>query len=183
MIVLVIVGIMLGIGVPAMRELLMKSRMTSTLNDIVVGMQTARGEAVKNARSAVLCQSTAGTACDGASWADGWIVWVDHDGDTNVDAAGVDLDGDTVVDTEEIVALGISVDGVNFVADADATTADLFNDAQIVFRADGSSDIDPTKIRGVLVVCIDQSVSGVIEVELTGRPSAERHVTVAAECP
>lgn len=46
----------------------------------------ARSEAIKRSETVSLCRSTSGTACNaGANWADGWIIFVNPDGNNVID--------------------------------------------------------------------------------------------------
>ena len=59
--------------------------MSATVNELVHALQTARSEAIKRALPVTLCTSAAPLAsdarCDGAGYADGWIVYADADRD------------------------------------------------------------------------------------------------------
>jgi type IV fimbrial biogenesis protein FimT len=77
----VIVAILLGIGLPSFQGVMRSNRIATTTNEMVASLSLARNEAIKNAHGAGVCASTAGTACDGASWGDGWLVWSDLDAD------------------------------------------------------------------------------------------------------
>jgi type IV fimbrial biogenesis protein FimT len=51
---------------------------------------------VKRGRNVSICPSSSGTDCAAASWASGWIVFVDANGDANGASGSVDT-GDTVI--------------------------------------------------------------------------------------
>jgi len=172
MIVVVIVAIVLTIAVPGFRDVLLRNRMAGKLNELVAAMQMARSEAIKNNMNAVFCKSTNGTSCNGIatdSWSEGWLVWLNTDGDTNVDA-------------DEIVGSGGSTDDFAFVGDGDGTTTDIHSLARIEFRADGAAIVGGVPGSGTLKLCIDQQLAGLISLDLTGRPVA-RKLPSAAGCP
>jgi type IV fimbrial biogenesis protein FimT len=79
---LLIVGVLLGIGAPAMQHLLLDARLTAQVNQLVHAVHLARHMAQKRNNHAVLCKSTNGADCvaDGA-WHDGWIVFINRDRD------------------------------------------------------------------------------------------------------
>lgn len=83
-IALAISAILLSMAVPSMQTFLGGSALTSTTNDFVYSLQTARSEAIKRAAPVALCPSAAPMAedpvCADTSFANGWIVFADDDG-------------------------------------------------------------------------------------------------------
>jgi type IV fimbrial biogenesis protein FimT len=107
MITLALAGVIIGLGVPSYREFTRNSRMISSANDILGGVQTARTEAIKRQLASggvSLCPSanpeaaTPTCLADSARNFNGWIAFVDTD--NNCDRA----------DTEEIVRTGARID-------------------------------------------------------------------------
>jgi len=91
MITLGIVAILVAVGVPGFRSVIMDNRMVSQANLLVTSVNVARSNAVKYQRNAAVCSSTnhdaAVPTCSGATdWSTGWIVWVDKDRDGATDA-------------------------------------------------------------------------------------------------
>lgn len=80
-----IVGILLGIAAPNLREFLRNMRISNQANDLVSDLQLARSEAVKRGNGVGICVSSSGSGCTidttGNSWGAGWIVFDDVDGD------------------------------------------------------------------------------------------------------
>ena len=74
-------AILTGLALPSLGGLLGGSRLTATVNELVFSLQSARSEAIKRATPVALCASAsplaADATCDGTSYADGWIVYVD----------------------------------------------------------------------------------------------------------
>jgi type IV fimbrial biogenesis protein FimT len=66
LITLLLVSILLLIGFPAMHDLVMNNRATASVNNIVVGLQFARSEAIKNNVRVKFCKKD--------NWRDGQIV-------------------------------------------------------------------------------------------------------------
>ena len=90
MVVVVLAGILLGIGVPAMGNYIRNARITGVANDVMVGMHFARSEAIKRRVPVTLCtsaslQSAANPVCAASAMLTGWIVFVDtnQDGQRN----------------------------------------------------------------------------------------------------
>lgn len=84
MITVMIVGVILTFGVPNLIQFTQNSRMTSTANDLHASFLLARSEAARARTNITICASAdpmgAGSDCDG-TWDQGFIVFVDTDGD------------------------------------------------------------------------------------------------------
>lgn len=92
LVTITVLGILLGIGVPGMREFVLNNRQVSAINEMVASLQYARTEAIARNGSVTLCPSSNGTSCSGGSaWHVGWIIFNDQDADGAVDG------GDDVV--------------------------------------------------------------------------------------
>ena len=88
-----IAAIMLTIAIPSFQNFLLNSRMTSQTNDFVLALASARSEAVKRGVSVSVCSRATNTTCAGsATWDDGWLVFVDNNGDGTVDGAATPPD-------------------------------------------------------------------------------------------
>lgn len=86
-----IAAIVLSVGVPSFRGVIMDNRLVSQANQIVTSIKIARSAAVRFQRNATVCASSnfdATTPSCSASndWSNGWIVWVDKDRDATTDA-------------------------------------------------------------------------------------------------
>ena len=87
MAVVVIAGLLLGIGVPAMGDFIRNARITGAANDVMVGLHFARSEAIKRRVPVTLCSSanslnadnpaTPTPTCAASPMLTGWIVFVD----------------------------------------------------------------------------------------------------------
>ena len=84
LITMLMIGIILSIGVPSMSGFMQNSRITGTANDLHASFQLARSEAARSKNNITICASAdpmgAGADCDG-TWNQGYIVFVDSDGD------------------------------------------------------------------------------------------------------
>jgi type IV fimbrial biogenesis protein FimT len=77
---LAIVGVLVGIGMPSMTEMVKSSRLTATTNELVSALHIARSEAIKLNKRVTVCESTDGTSCtQNNDWNNGWIVFIDGD--------------------------------------------------------------------------------------------------------
>jgi len=108
MLTLLLVGLVLALGVPNLTTFTSNSRITTTTNDLHAAFQMARSEAARAKANITICASnnstTAAADCQG-SWEDGFIVFLDANGD--LARAGA---GETVLRAHPAVA-----DGVNLV--------------------------------------------------------------------
>lgn len=86
-----IAAIVLSVGVPSFRGVIMDNRLVSQANQIVTSIKIARSAAVRYQRNATVCASSnfdaAVPSCSASNdWSNGWIVWVDKDRDATTDA-------------------------------------------------------------------------------------------------
>ena len=90
-VVATIVGILAAAAVPTMGSLVRDQRIKSTVSDVYSSIIFARSEAIKRNLNVVMCASTDGANCAGATnWVTGWIVFVDPDAD-GTPAAATDI--------------------------------------------------------------------------------------------
>lgn len=73
MVVISILAILLGIGVPSFRATIEGNRITTVANDLVGALQFARSEAVKRGTNVTLCSSSDQATCSGG-WVNGWVA-------------------------------------------------------------------------------------------------------------
>jgi type IV fimbrial biogenesis protein FimT len=84
LITIVVVGVILVLGIPTMTEFARNSRMTGTANDLMSSFQLARTEAARVKTNVTICASPnpmEEAANCGGSFATGWIIFIDDDGD------------------------------------------------------------------------------------------------------
>ena len=105
MISVLILALLMGIGIPAFESTIQNNRMTSNLNAFITSLNQARSEAVKQNQEVVVCTSTNGTSCAGnTNWENGWVVFVDRDGDGAIDdgnACGSGATDDCILSVQE----------------------------------------------------------------------------------
>ena len=106
MITMLIIGIILTIGIPNLSEFTQNSRLTSTSNDLHSSFQLARSEAARAKSNITICASVnsldPAAAC-GGTFNDGWIIFVDTNGDLVRDA------GENILRAHPPVADGVTV--------------------------------------------------------------------------
>ena len=91
LVTLLVATLLLTLGVPAMRDFVLDGRIVAVANDYVTSINLARATAIKQQRNAQICVSTTWnnsppTCTGGTNWTNGWVVWVDQDADTVLDA-------------------------------------------------------------------------------------------------
>jgi len=150
MIVVTLLAIVSSIGVPMLRDVILNNRQVATVNELVTAMQMARSEAITRnigwPAAVSICGSNTRTNCAG-DWSDGWIVFVDNNGNGGFDA------GDEVIRAFEAAA-----------------ALDIFGGA-VSYRRNGRVD-DPRDFQ----VCDSRggSKARVIQLGLSGRPSVSK---------
>jgi type IV fimbrial biogenesis protein FimT len=68
MVVLAVLAILVGIGVPNFRRMIATNRLATSANQVVAALQTARAEAIRRNQRVMLCPSTTGSNCSGTNW-------------------------------------------------------------------------------------------------------------------
>ena len=114
MITVLIVGVVLAFGIPNMQAFTQNSRMTSTANDLHAAFHLARSESSRAKTNITVCASAnsmAAAADCGGTWDQGYIVFVDEDGDLTRSGAA-----ETVLRAHAAIA-----DGISFAVANDAT--------------------------------------------------------------
>jgi type IV fimbrial biogenesis protein FimT len=73
-----------ALALPNLGSMVMNSRRTALVNELVGAIQLARTEAAIRGRTVVICPSADGASCGrAADWNRGWIVFVNLDGDAS----------------------------------------------------------------------------------------------------
>lgn len=81
-----IVAILAAVAAPSFHNLVQNGRVSAQADRLMSALQLLRMEAIKRNRTVRLCQSSSGYTCDGSSWGDGWLMWVDTEGDGSLEA-------------------------------------------------------------------------------------------------
>ena len=108
MITLAIAAILLLVAVPNLSTFRRNAELTSAANTFVASLNTARSEALKRGRYAMVVPTN-----NGASWNDGWVVFVDI-----IRTQTYTESTDSVVATQTALPAGIVMTGVNIAAGA-----------------------------------------------------------------
>jgi type IV fimbrial biogenesis protein FimT len=103
LITVLVIGVILTFAVPNMQGFAQNSRMTSTANDLHAAFHLARSESSRAKTNITICPSADGSNC-GGTWQQGYIVFVDEDGD--LARAGAN---ETVLRAHGEIAEGVSM--------------------------------------------------------------------------
>ena len=108
MITLVVLIILTTIAAPSFSEWLARSRITSRANELVGDLSLARSESATRGARVTVCARSTNTACDaGGDWNNGWLVFIDLDGDGSIDAGETVLKvGEAMSGNTRVVASG-----------------------------------------------------------------------------
>ena len=82
MVTIAIVAILAAIAFPNFESTMRSNRVATTTNELTATLSLARMEALRSPSGAVICTSVDGSTC-GGTWSDGWMVWIDSNGDGN----------------------------------------------------------------------------------------------------
>lgn len=89
LVVMAIVAILLGIGVPSYRYITNSYRLSAEVNSLLGDLQYARAEAIKEGQTVIVCASIDGATCANNSvWQEGWIVFPDYNNNGQIDPGG-----------------------------------------------------------------------------------------------
>lgn len=96
MVALAILSILLALSLPNFQDIIESSITNSQAKSLMTTLNLARSEAIKRGTEVGLCASDDGADCNAGTWSDGWIVFVDSNGDADGDAGSIDA-GDIVI--------------------------------------------------------------------------------------
>lgn len=166
LIVVALLGVLTSLAMPGFRSLLVSRTVQASADALITDMRYARSEAVKRSTTVSICQSANSTSCDGpgGAWVNGWIVFVDQDGDGAVDP------GEEVVRAQQAFRSMASIASANPVNDRrvfiyQATGWAKAANQTFIFTPGG--DVPPGSTR---VVCI--SNQGRPGLKAAGAPAA-----------
>lgn len=96
LVALAILGIIMALSLPSFQDTLESANTNSQIKVLLTTLNLARSEAIKRGTEVSICASTSGTDCSDDDWSDGWMVFVDVNGDADGDTGSVDA-GDIVI--------------------------------------------------------------------------------------
>jgi len=160
LIVIVIIGITLAIAAPSFQSLIASNRLTTSANSLVSALQLAKSEAIKRNRQVIVSNN--------GTWASGWIVFSDNNGDYAQATDGTE----PTLGSFDALSTGFTVNPSNGYAN------------RVTYRPDGRSTTP-----GSFYLCSPASTADFRKVTIaaTGRvrvdTPASSGTTYAANCP
>ncbi len=151
------VGLVMAFAIPGMGTFIKNERLTTQINALVGHLAYARSEAVLRTQQVAVCVSNDTTSCTGGnSWEDGWIVYVDVDGNGSFSGG------------EIILRAQPTLEGGNTLTPATIGTQIIYD-----FRGYLGSPV------GSLLLCDDRSgpYGKTLSISTTGRVRASRGAT------
>lgn len=148
MFVVALVAVLLSIGAPALQTMVINNRISTAAGDLMADLTFARATAISRTQRVGLCASSDQATCNGTSWSQGWVIYVDANSNSNFDT------GETLVRVREELAGALTV----------TPSPSAFG---IVFRPSGPSDQART-----FLVCKTGFIGRNIALNATGRPSS-----------
>ncbi len=106
MVTVAIMVILVGLAIPSFQNLIETNRVATRASRLMSVLQLVRIEAIKRNATVRLCRSGDGSACDGESWQDDWLMWVDSESDGAHEAD----DPEEIVRVFESISGGVTVD-------------------------------------------------------------------------
>ena len=105
MIVIVILSILLAIAVPNFSNLILSNQISGHASDFIDTLRIAKTESNAKLTPVTVCvRNNNGDDCDAAAtWSNGWIAFLDNNGDTTVD------NGETIIYEYEALGQQITV--------------------------------------------------------------------------
>jgi type IV fimbrial biogenesis protein FimT len=147
MLAVAIVGILTAIGIPALRNLTLQQRISTTAQDLQLDFALARSEAITRSVSVSVCTSSDGASCTGTGWEGGRIIY----SDANQNGA---LDGG-----DALIRVGYAPLAAMTITAAPANTFVSFN------------RLGQANVAETFTICKSGLKSRVLDVRTSGNPS------------
>lgn len=109
MVVIAIIGILAALAAPSFSRLMALNAINSGISTLSSDINFARSEALKRGLSVTLCPANSDyNACkDTSDWQDGWIIFLDRDG--NNDKSTTNSDAETIVRVQQDLSGGLII--------------------------------------------------------------------------
>ena len=86
MVVLTILSVLFGLGIPSLHKIIATNRASSQINSLVGSLALTRSEAIKRGKRITLCQSLDQIKCEtSGNWAQGWLGFTDDNKNRQLD--------------------------------------------------------------------------------------------------
>jgi type IV fimbrial biogenesis protein FimT len=163
LVVVALAAVLAAMAAPSFGAFANRRATTAAAQAMVTDLRFARIEAVKRLSNVVMCRSSDGIGCGPATvnWGQGWLVFVDADGDGTYDT------DETVLRVQQPPTGVASISGASVATDPQRF---VFRSTGFATAAAASFFVDPT---GVVTTGVGskRSSSRLVCVSATGRPS------------
>jgi type IV fimbrial biogenesis protein FimT len=106
-------AILTSIALPAMRTFFQNDRLWTEQNSIVLSLNAARSEAIKQNASVSVCPSSDGATCNNSSaWANGWVVLASTAGSAPIQSVPALPTGNTLTEASSLTAVTFLSNGM-----------------------------------------------------------------------
>lgn len=105
LVTIAVAAILMVLAVPAIRTFLQNDRQWTTANSLVMSLNAARSEAIKQDTSVSVCISANAANCGAGTWAQGWIVLSGAAGSTPIMAIAALPTGTTLSEASNLTAV------------------------------------------------------------------------------
>lgn len=104
-----ILGILTALALPGFADTIEAANTNSQVKTMLTTLNLARSEAIKRSTDVSICASNDGADCDVDAWSEGWIVFVDNNGDANGAGGSIDA-GDVIIRVFDSLGAGSNAD-------------------------------------------------------------------------
>jgi type IV fimbrial biogenesis protein FimT len=158
--VLAIAAVLLSVTVPGLGSVVRSARVLSASNEMLGSLLLTRSEAMKRRLRVVMCRSADGKSCAASGgWQQGWIVFVDTNGD------GEHAAGETLLQVQPALSNSVRLTGTSTVA------------KYVSYAPNGATKLTGGGFQaGTLTVCSQSVVTSTgrqIILNATGRPRVQ----------
>lgn len=111
LLVVAVLAVVLGVGVPSLRSLMQRQKITTTVNDFFASLNLARSEAIQRGGRVDMVP-----ADDAGDWAKGWVVFVDENANLRPDAGEKVIFAHAAVGGGLLIQAGLTDSKVQYLA-------------------------------------------------------------------
>jgi len=164
LVVVAMLGILLAVAMPGFQDTIESANTNSQVKVLLTTLNLASSEAIKRGTNVAICASNDGLDCDAGVWNEGWMVFVDTNGDADGSSGSVDA-GDTVLRVFDTLGAGSTL----------TFTTNLFE-----YNAQGFNDLEAVHTFKVCPDTNNTNNARAVEIGVSGRG---RRIETGLACP